>query len=219
MSEKLKELEALSEKISLDSDSYLDKYRIASSHHLLYGGNAESDIMVLQMHPDKAELNWGIRNNLNKDYVCFGPAGNIFKDNAKKAGFDIETDFFYCNYIPFYPLAGSEYDQETKNDLSHIFKDLMNIIDPKIIITLGHNSFNAALNYFGEPTRDFLTWESYADSHKKILKIRDDIIIAPIEDPNVVISESHNKNKAFYNKLKILYTVSDHLIKELEYAG
>jgi len=232
-SEKITKLESLSEVIKDSFENYSTGCRIGSPHYILYAGNIDSKIMVVQTHPDNAELNWAMRHDTHKDYVCTGPGGHTFKSAAAKAGFNPDKDFVYVNIIPFYPMAGTMYPPAVVDKMLWIFQSLLEILQPKAIISLGYDAFNIIVG--GEDkivfeqiigkvqphsTHNYLTLEDventeyrHIGSAEEALKKNclmlslGDYLLVPLEDPEKVRGEWSGRNKAFYYALKIFYTI------------
>ena len=196
---KIEELDILSAAIQdqCEDVEWSRSLRIEDDHHILYAGNPNSPITVVQMHPDRSELSFALNDNVHNKYICTGPEGNKFRKAARDAGFDEENDFFYTNIIPFYPLAGHPYTENTIRNLLWIFDGVIEIVKPKIIITIGYEPFNIVRG----GNIEWLQFDNIIRTRQLIYPLDNtDYVIVPIGE------NSHNSKKGFYSILKTLFT-------------
>ena len=192
------QLEILSEAIQdqMNDREFGSSLRIEDDHHILWAGNPDSKIAVVSMYPDRSELSFAIKDDIHNKYVCTGPEGSKFRVAAKQAGFGAD-DFFYTNIIPFFPMAGGKLTEDSINRLIWIFDGVINIVKPKIIITLGFDPFNIVRG-------GNIEWLHFME----ILKSKQ--LIYPLDNMEYVIvpirSNEYNEKKGFYSILKTLFT-------------
>lgn len=200
----LEQLQTLSDAISdqMEDKEFGRSLGIEDDHHVLYSGNPESKILAVQMYPDKSELTFALRENIHNKYVFTGLYGSKFKEHAKNAGFDVYNDLFYTNIIPFYPMAGTDLSHKNIVRLIWIFDGIMNIIKPKIIITLGYNAFNVVRG----GSVDQIKFKHILKSRKLIYPLNNnEYVIAPLSDEN-------SKERSFYSILNTLYINQSYIL-------
>lgn len=172
----------------------------------LWAGNPDSKIMVVQLCPDRVESHYAEINNCNKGYVMFSPAGHLFRDAVKRAGFDNEKDFFYCNVIPYFPIGGTRLSQGTIRDFAWTFQSMKEIVQPRIVIALGREVYNVVT---GQDV-PVLTYEKMV-KQEYVTFIDADIAVLALDNHAVIKSEGSDKNHHFFNALRRLYVKSHFL--------
>lgn len=196
----LEQLTALSAVINdYVEDNYHRSWRLKYKHHMLWSRNPNSKLMIVQLHPEECEVNHGILNNSNQGFVLNSPVGYDFCHTLKEIGFDLE-DFVFVNMIPFFPTGGVKFSDDTIEDLIWIFNGILEIISPRIIITLGYDVLRSII------IENNITRNTYLEYTKnsKIIQL-ENLHIIPLEDPKVVRSNHAQKNVHFYKTLKRLY--------------
>lgn len=146
MNEKTKKLDELNDTVKSLCRKYRPKWKTGDPHHILYGGNTNSEIMVIQNCPEWAEVFWAKKEGKHKDFVCTGPMGHEFKSNAKQVGFQPDVDFFYTNIIPYYPLGGGQYHKDVLLNGRAILEEVISIMQPAVTVALGYPVFYALTN-------------------------------------------------------------------------
>lgn len=209
MSNNLEELKALSAAVQDYTDNefkeVLREMRIGDPFHVLFSGNPDAKIMVVKECADNVELSWSKRYDTHYGYVMKSPGGNLFKRNVETSGFNPEDDFFYCNIVPFYPYGGHKFDQSTINEFMPTLNSVIEIIKPRMIITLGHTTFCSLVNHQVSQMQ-FMKFLKEG----KVFNL-DEILVVPLEDPAVIESVSVAKNRPFFTTLKRLYVLTHDL--------
>jgi hypothetical protein len=145
------------------------------SHHILYSGNINSNIMLVKLQPDPTELHWAKQENIHNKYVFFGEAGNRIRNRFYGKGMGIDCKYkemhkshksktaeknlnevyqrgFIDNslgdlfFINYMPFYSKvPYPKSELDKYSWIFKSICEIIKPKIIITFGYDLYKTLI--------------------------------------------------------------------------
>jgi len=193
------------------------KIKVLHEHPILYEGNPDAKILVVQFSPDNSE-SYFAQTLKTHNYVCRGPSGNFIRDHLRNAGFNVEKDIVYCNLIPFVPLGYHVYEEYEVIQYLWVYEELYDIIQPEIVVSLGFNATQYISDISTVPKRYIDPMDRSGDIFEPpravfetILKREHTIIqtdnhlFVPLNDPDVVMSEQHNKNKSFFNTIKQLY--------------
>jgi len=194
--------------------------RVLDSHPIVAGGNLQSKILVLRLHPRNVDVHWAKQdsstNEVNKHiYAPIGDAGYMFRDTAARSGFDPLKDFIYSYICPYAPLGDGEFNLSDLEDIMWFNEEVLQIFQPKIIITLGYKVFTTIDGRLD--MKEFL--ELIKSNNPWILKDQDNFNdltynILPLEDPEIVASDQTGKHKQFFKNMKRLYTSKHFFIKK-----
>lgn len=207
-------LNALTEAIKDSVVEYQDIARIASDHPIVYAGNPEAEIMIVQMAPNGTEQFWAEHEETNTGKILINVEGTKFKQAATKVGFDVEKDFFYTNIIPFMPTGEQAYEPDIVNRFLWIFQSVFDIIKPKIIITLGYDPLCVVVDgTIDKPTYIHLLKriknavvgsEVTFESKLGILEY-DNVYVVPLEHPDILEKyDIHSKFASYEHRLSLL---------------
>ena len=172
--------------------------RLYDDHHIIWGGNANSPIIVCKINADFTELFWAKYNKVhNCAFQC--PTGTTFKAMALRNGFK-EDDFLYINIIPFTRLGNSKYELDEINKLLWIYEEIIEGLHPLLIIPLGYESFVLSLGEKMDRWDYNVMLESPTIFNNGLFEIY------PIEDPDIVGLFSDIKQKDYQNSLRYIYS-------------
>lgn len=174
--------------------------RVYDDHPIIWGGNPDASILVVQLCPDRSELYSAKKLNIHNTFVCAGPGGNEFKYHAKNAGFNIQDDFLYLNLFPYVPIGCSTVDDELIKKYFWILQLVINELQPKMIITLGYKVFRSM---FPDSKVNIEIFE-HCLNHWKMLS-SDDTLVAMLDDPYELIDIEGTRKNNFTKTLRIIH--------------
>jgi uracil-DNA glycosylase len=215
-------LDGLSQAIEDCKGDYEENLEIASMHQILYAGNPEASIMVVQMHPNKEENFWAKHEDTHEKHILINSEAQKFRNAVKRSGYDLEKDFCFVNIIPFYPRAGQEYSPNTIMQLSWIFGGLFDIINPKIVVTLGYDALNTVVDgsisvpqylHLIKKNNDIHADDSI-DNTWGILEYENAYVV-PMEHPDRLWQYSQNHKMISYEtRMSTLKSLNSYLLKK-----
>jgi len=177
------------------------EYGVEHPHFILYEGNIDAKIMAVQMHPDRCEASWAINENTHTKYVCFGPAGNLLRRTIKRNKIPAEK-VLYVNLVPFFPLGGTCFNKENIDNFRWILDRIIEIIEPKIMLSLGIDVFRAIIG-------DTDVQQFYKYIHTNTVLDYNGISIIPLENPAKVDGDNSRRDTHFFESFRRLATKMD----------
>jgi len=188
---------ALQDLVSEDLQRKPEKYQeFETLDYKLFSGNTNAKIMIVGSHPTAKEI--------KDDKLTYGKYGSIFFETAISAGFNLERDFFYTNLIPFSTMNSKSLSTSVVSDFLWVLDSQINILKPRLIITLGKDAANVMSS----------TYLGYSSDVKMrigdiIYDAKSDLRILALSSPSFVASSGGEKwkdyNKKFYAPLHRAY--------------
>lgn len=210
--EKLQKIERFASAVpELSEELFSSEWKVKDKHHIVYAGNPEAKIMVVQKNPDQSELCFAKMHNTHNNYVCTGPGGNLFRDMAKRKGYNVDSDFLYVNLIPYVPLGYGHYPLQAYEKAVWMFEELFSIVQPTVVVVLGYEAFVGCIQ-----NEDVLHFEALVKSQQlhSIHGEGQEWYFIALEDPELVLGENHLKHKRFYSTLGKLHTTINQKIRK-----
>ena len=122
-----------------------------SNKCILYDGPIDARLMIITRDLGKDEL--------EKEVPLIGAAGSLVR--FALAAYDKEA--FLCNTVPFKPISNTPFPQEIRNKFKIILDSIIDIVNPKAIVTLGleaYSHFNSNFNgsILGRVQEGYVDW-------------------------------------------------------------
>ena len=109
-----------------------------STKHVLKSGNPYAKLMVIGRDLGQEEL--------ATEAVLIGVSGQILRTTLHDAGLDVDEDVYLTNLVPFKPKMNKAFSPQIVNKFSWILDSQIQIVKPRIIITLGKEASDFVLS-------------------------------------------------------------------------
>lgn len=186
MSEKTEQLRKVKEEIVGLKESSLYEYRINTGGFPVIGeGNHDANIVFIGEAPGKNEAEQG------KPFC--GAAGKILDELLANSGLKRE-DVYVTNIVKDRPPANRDPEREEIEIYAPFLIRQINIIQPKIIVTLGRFSGQYIMEKFGSKEK----FTSIGNVHGRVFDATTEygeIKIIPMYHPASALYNADNKNK------------------------
>ncbi len=169
-----KELDQVREAVQNFKESTLYAYRVKNNYKVVFGeGNVHAPVMLIGEAPGKNEAQAG------RPFI--GAAGRVLNNLLESAGLKRE-DVYITNVVKDRPPQNRDPNAEEVALYSPYLKQQIEIIQPRVIVTLGRFAMDFILAYFNLPERG----KKIGNLHGKLLEAETDygpVSILPLYHP------------------------------------